>query len=140
MGAALIENLYRTARKFNGAVFSISQSPADFLETRAAKAIIANSYVKIVLKLAKGHELLPEFDLNANEIEAVRQLQSKPGVFSDVFLKFGGHSLVARIEPSPLDYWVCTTNAQDWLTEEKARAANPGLSHAELLLKLAEGR
>ncbi|MBI4060989.1 MAG: ATP-binding protein [Elusimicrobia bacterium] len=140
VGASLIENLYRTARKFNGAVFSISQSPTDFLETRAAKAIIANSYVKIILKLAKGHELLPQFDLNANEIEAVRQLQSKPGVFSDVFLKFGGHSLIARIEPSPLDYWVCTTNAQDWLTEEKARAANPGLSQADLLLKLAEGR
>ncbi len=140
VGAALIENLYRTARKFNGAVFSISQSPTDFLETRAAKAIIANSFVKIILKLAKGHELLPQFDLNPNEIEAVRQLQAKPGVFSDVFLKFGGHSLVARIEPSPLDYWTCTTNAQDWLTEEKARAANPGLSQAELLLKLAEGR
>jgi len=140
VGAALIENLYRTARKFNGAVFSISQSPTDFLETRAARAIIANSYVKIILKLAKGHELLPQFDLNPNEIEAVRQLQSKPGEFSDVFMKFGGHSLVARIEPSPLDYWVCTTNAQDWLTEEKARKANPGLSQAELLLKLAEGR
>src|SRR5262249_34209961 len=51
IGAQLIENLYRTARKFNGAVLSISQSPKDFLDTKAANAIITNSYIKYVLKL-----------------------------------------------------------------------------------------
>ena len=140
VGAELIENLYRTARKFNGAVFSISQSPADFLETRAAKAIITNSYIKYILKLTKGHELLSQFDLNSSEVEAVRQLQSKPGVFSDLMVKFGARSLVARIEPCPLDYWICTTDAKDRLTEDRLRAAHPGLSETELLLKLAEER
>lgn len=140
VGAELIENLYRTARKFNGAVFSISQSPVDFLETRAAKAIIANSYIKYVLKLTKGHELLSQFDLNANEIEAVKQLQSKPGAFSDVFVKFGGRSLVARIEPCPLDYWICTTDAKDRVFEDRVRSENPGLPEKDLLLKLAEAK
>jgi conjugal transfer ATP-binding protein TraC len=140
VGSELIENLYRTARKFNGAIFSISQSPKDFLDTKAANAIIANSYVKYVLKLAKGHELLSQFDLNANEIEAVRLLQSKPRVFSDLFVKFGTRSLVARIEPSPLDYWLCTTDANDHVTEERVRAEHPGLSEPEILLKLAEGK
>ena len=140
VGSELIENLYRTARKFNGAIFSISQSPKDFLDTKAANAIIANSYVKYVLKLAKGHELLTQFDLNPNEVEAVRMLQSKPRVFSDLFVKFGARSAVARVEPCPLDYWLCTTDAQDHVTEERLRAANPGLSETEILLKLAEGR
>lgn len=140
VGAELIENLYRTARKFNGAVFSISQSPADFLETKAAKAIIINSYIKYVLKLTKGHELLAQFDLNPNEVEAVKQLQSKPGVFSDLFVKFGSNSLVARIEPCPLDYWICTTDAKDRVTEDRVRSENPGISEIDLLLKLSEAK
>ncbi|MBI5631619.1 MAG: ATP-binding protein [Elusimicrobia bacterium] len=140
VGAELIENLYRTARKFNGAVFSISQSPADFLETRAAKAIITNSYIKYILKLTKGHELLSQFDLNSNEVEAVKQLQSKQGVFTDVFAKYGNHSMVVRIEPCPLDYWICTTDAKDRVREDQVRADNPGISETDLLLKLAEAR
>jgi len=140
VGSELIQSLYRTARKFNGAVFSISQSPKDFLDTKAATAIITNSYIKYVLKLTKGHELLSQFELNPNEVEAIKHLQSKPGVFSDIFVKYGGHSLVARIEPCPFDYWICTTDAKDYVREEKVRAANPGLSEAEILLKLTEGK
>jgi len=138
VGAELIENLYRTARKFNGAVFSISQSPKDFLDTKAANAIITNSYIKYVLKLTKGHELLSQFELNPNEIEAVKLLQSKPRVFSDLFVKYGTNSLVARIEPCLLDYWICTTDAKDHVRESRLRAENPTLSEAELLLKLME--
>jgi len=140
VGAELIENLYRTARKFNGAVFPISQSPKDFLDTKAANAIITNSYIKYVLKLTKGHELLSQFELNPNEIEAVKLLQSKPRVFSDLFVKYGNHSLVARIEPCLLDYWICTTDAKDHVYEAKVRAENPGISEAELLLKLTEAK
>ena len=40
--------------------------------------------------------MLSQFDLNPNEVEAVRHLQSKPGVFSDIFVKYGTRSLVAR--------------------------------------------
>jgi conjugal transfer ATP-binding protein TraC len=140
VGAELIENLYRTARKFNGAIFSISQSPKDFLDTKAANAIITNSYIKYILKLTKGHELLSQFELNPNEIEAIKLLQSKPRVFSDLFVKYGNHSLVARIEPCPLDYWICTTDAKDHVYESKIRDENPGISEADLLLKLTEAK
>jgi len=139
VGRQLIENLYRTARKFNGAVFSISQSPKDFLDTKAANAMIANSYVKYVLKLSKGHELLSQFELNPSEIEAVRNLQSRPREFSDVFVKFGAKSVVGRVEPCPLDYWICTTSAEDRVREDKLRAEHPELSATDILLKLAEG-
>ena len=114
--------------------------PKDFLDPRAANAIISNSYIKYVLKLTKGHELLSQFELNANEIEAVKHLQSKPRAYSDLFVKYGSHSLVARIEPCPLDYWVCTTDPKDHVTETRVRAENPGISEAELLLKLTEAK
>jgi len=139
-GSELIQNLYRTARKFNGAVLSVSQSPKDFLDTKAASAIVGNSYVKYVLKLAKGHELLGQFDLNPNEVDAVKALQSKPGDFSDIFVKFGAHPMVARIEPGDLDYCICTTDPGDFVKESRLRESNPGLSEPEVLLKMAEER
>jgi type IV secretory pathway VirB4 component len=138
IGSRLIESLYRTARKSNGMILSISQSPLDFLGTKAANAIISNTYVKYVLKLTKGHELLPQFGLNSREIEAIRSLQSIPRRFSDLFVKFNTASSILRIEPSPLDYWICTTDADDAVTEERMKAKHPDWSAWEILRGLAK--
>jgi len=139
IGSRLIEELYRTARKSNGLVLSISQSPEDFLESKASTAILANSYVKYILKLQKGHELLSRFDLNPNELRATSSsLEIRPGYFSEMFLKFFNHSVIARVEPSPLDYWIATTDPDDFLEEEKCRALHPGLGDLEILKVLAE--
>jgi conjugal transfer ATP-binding protein TraC len=138
IGSRLIEELYRTARKSNGLVLSISQSPEDFLESKASTAILANSYVKYVLKLQKGHELLPRFDLNPNEIQSTStELEIRPGFFSEMFVKFFNHSVIAKIEPSPLDYWIATTDPDDFLEEEKCRRFHPELSDLEIMKKLA---
>jgi len=139
IGSRLIENLYRTARKNNGLILSISQSPVDFLSTKAANAIITNSYIKYVLRLTKGHDLLPQFGFTQGEIEAIKGLTSVPRKFSDLFLKFNEHSTVIRVEPSPLDYWICTTDAEDAMKEEKVRQDNAGASHAQILEILARG-
>ncbi len=92
-----------------------------------------------------GDQKLPEelvsFILGQRDYrEAIKLLQSKPRVFSDLFVKYGNHSLVARIEPCLLDYWICTTDAKDHVYEAKVRAENPGISEAELLLKLTEAK
>jgi conjugal transfer ATP-binding protein TraC len=136
VGSRLIENLYRTARKSNGMILSISQSPVDFLNTKAANAIISNTYVKYVLRLTKGHEHLPQFGFSPGEIEAIKNLHSVPRQFSDVFLKFVEQATTIRIEPSALDYWVCTTDADDTVKEQGIRNAHPEWSHAQVLEEL----
>ena len=88
VGSILIQNLYRTARKFNAGILSISQSPVDFLSTQAANAIISNSYIKYILRLKTGFDLLKQFELNEQEIEKVKNLRIEKGKFSEVFLKF----------------------------------------------------
>lgn len=138
VGSRLIEELYRTARKTNGLVLSISQSPEDFLESRASTAILANSYVKYILKLQKDHELLSKFGLNPNEIKACEGLEMKPGQFSELFIKFFHHSVSAKIEPSPLDYWIATTDPEDLIQEEMVRAEERDLSELERLILLSE--
>lgn len=133
VGSQLIMDLYRTARKFNGMVLSISQNPEDFLATKAATSIISNSYTKYILRLKKGHELLPQFQLNSPEIETIKNLTSQQGIFSEVFLKFNENSRVLKIQPSRTDYWICTTDADDKVTEDKFREEHPGLSEMEVI-------
>lgn len=138
IGSRLIENLYRTARKSNGMILSISQSPVDFLSTHAANAIISNTYVKYVLKLTKGHDVLPQFGFNSAEIEAIKNLASVPRKFSDVFLKFDSQATVLRIEPSSLDYWICTTDAEDSVKESRLRNQHPDWTDLQILQALAD--
>ncbi len=133
----LIEDLYRTSRKFNGMVLSISQSPEDFLATKCANAIVSNSFTKYILMLNKGHEQLSQFDLNDSEIAETKSLVSKPGHFSEIFVKFGQSSTVARIEPTPLEYWIATTDPGDCEKESQERAQNPQSSTLDLLNHLA---
>jgi len=133
----LIEDLYRTARKFNGLILSISQSPEDFLATKAANAIISNSFTKYILKLNKNHELLSQCELNDSEIAETKTLISKPGEFSEVFVKYGQNSIAARIEPTPLEYWIATTDPSDCDAEAAARKENPKATLLELLKTLA---
>lgn len=137
ISARLIEELYRTGRKTASLILSISQSPEDFLKSRASTAVLANSYVKYVLKLQKGHDELRQFDLNPNEIEATRELEVRPGVFSEIFIKFASRSVIAKIEPSGLDYWISTTDPDDYLEEERLRRLHPDLTDLEILEKLS---
>jgi len=138
VGSKLIQNLYRTARKFNAMILSISQSPEDFLLTQAATAIISNSFVKYVLKLQKGYELLPQFQLTEPEIEEVRNLNAVKGKYSEVFLKFSNNCRVIRIEPSALDYQICTTDPDDLKKETQYRQEHPKASDLEVMKGLAE--
>lgn len=137
VGSMLIENLYRTARKFNAAIYSISQSPADFLGTKAANSIISNSYLKFVLKIKSGYELLDKFGLNPQEIEKVRMLRSEKGKYSEIFLKFNENSRVIKVQPSPVDYWICTTDPVDAQKEADIRAKHPDCTDAQIIAKLA---
>ncbi len=137
VGGRLIEDLYRTARKFNGLVLSISQSPEDFLNTKAASVIVSNSFTKYVLKLNKGHELLKQFDFNDSEISEIKSLISKPGYFSELYIKFGENGAVARLEPTSLEYWIATTDPEDLKVETRARDENPTLKPLALLQHLA---
>jgi len=140
VGIKLINNLYRTGRKFNAGVYTISQSPMEFTASAVSTAIMSNSYVKFILGLESGHELLKKFNINAKEITAIEGLEFNKGKYSEVFLKFHQNSRIVRIEPSKEEYWLCTTDADDKIVEDKLRSENPDASEFEILQKLAEGK
>lgn len=137
IASELISRLYRTARKFNGMILSVSQSPIDFLKSAASTAILANSYWKIFLRLDMGHEELPAFGLNSRQVDAVRSLSMKRRCYSEMLLVFGENSRVLRIQPSSLEYWIATTNAEECAMEAILAATHRG-DRFSLIKTLAE--
>lgn len=136
-GSELVEVFYRTARKMNAGVLSITQNPEDFLESSIASSIINNSPVKYILRLKKSRERLAQFGLNENEIAATGELEVRPGFYSETFIKFDQPASIVKLEPSPLEYWISTTDPSDTTEELKLRKSQPELSEFELLEKLA---
>ncbi|HOW59118.1 MAG TPA: ATP-binding protein [Candidatus Omnitrophota bacterium] len=136
-GTDLIELFYRTARKFNGAVLSISQNPEDFLEAKIAGVMVNNSPVKYILRLKKGHDQLSAFGLNENEIRACGDLEVKPGRYSEIFIKFDDQGVIAKLEPNPIEYWTATTDPVDLAEERRLRLEKPGIPDLEILETLA---
>jgi len=137
-GTELVEVFYRTARKMNAGVLSISQNPEDFLEAKIAGVIINNSPIKYILRLKKGYEKLASFGLHENEIRAIRELEARPGFYSEVFIKFDDRAVVAKLEPNPLDYWIATTDPLDLVEEDRLRRNSGNLNHFEILEKLGD--
>jgi conjugal transfer ATP-binding protein TraC len=123
-GTDLVEVFYRTARKMNAGVLSISQNPEDFLESKIASVIINNSPIKYILRLHKSHEALGRFGLNPNEIQAIRELEVRPGHYSEVFIKFDEQHVLVKLEPTALEYWIATTDPQDQEMELSSKPLN----------------
>ncbi len=139
VAAKLVENLYRTARKFNAMVLSITQSPEDFLASKSATAVISNSYTKYILKLQKGFETLAKLDFNEQEIELAKTLTSIRGKFSEIMIKFMDKTQVVRIQVPKSDYWICTTDPEDYKKELQIRHQHQGTSELEILKMLVNG-
>jgi conjugal transfer ATP-binding protein TraC len=137
--ARFIEELYRTARKYNCGILSVSQSLNDFVSSPASAAILTNSIVRYILRITDGFDLIQEkFGLNDREMFLIRRLRREKGKFSELFLCFGDRRAVIRVEPSPEEYWVCTTHGEDRRLSQKVEAAHPDWSAKELLEHLAK--
>lgn len=136
-GTELVEVFYRTARKLNAGVLSISQNPEDFLDSKISGVMVNNSPIKYILRLKKGHEKLAAFGFNENEILAARELEVRPGHYSEVFIKFDDHAVIAKVEPNPLEYWIATTDPADLAEETKLRVKEPRKTDFEIFETLA---
>lgn len=133
-----IEELYRTTRKYNASVISISQALDDFLSSSSAPAIITNSSVRYILKVNEDlGKLQKSFFLNDREIYLVKELRKEKGSFSEIFLSFGSQRAVIRIIPTPEEYWICTSDARDREQESLLKKERPDLTGMEVIRELA---
>ncbi|MCC6806958.1 MAG: DUF87 domain-containing protein [Deltaproteobacteria bacterium] len=135
----LIENLARTSRKYGAGLWCLSQALSDFSQASIGPALLTNAYSRILLRHPHGHEDVAEqLGLNEQSLDAFRSLTSVRGKYAEIFLQSGPHAELLQVVPSPIAYWMATTNAKDRSVEHATREKNPSASPLRILRTLAE--
>jgi hypothetical protein len=131
---------YRKMRKYDTAMWMISQNLQDFLGSRVGReAIVGNSTIRIFLRhLAGKHQgVVDHFGLSPRAAAAFAGLDMKPGWYSDFLLMYGARTAVVRLALHPLAYWILTTDKEDQDFLARAAERNPSYGRLELLQELA---
>jgi hypothetical protein len=138
VGAKFFEGCYRKMRKYDVAMWMISQRFTDFMNSKSGEAIIGNSKIRIFLRHDGGHEpVINYFRLSPRAATAFRTLSMRPGRYSDLFLMYGQMQTTVRLAPHPLAYWLLTTDPEDRRRIDRAVEKNPLLDRLSILAGLA---
>jgi len=137
-GERFLGGCWRKMRKFDFAMWMISQSFNDFLKCKAVDAIVNNSKIKIFLRHDGNHDTIVNyFKLSSRSANAFRELSMRPGYYSDFLLLYGQMVTTVRLALHPLAYWILTTDPDDRRLVERAAEKNSGMELLELLTGLA---
>lgn len=129
---------YAKMRKYDVAMWTISQKFETFMNCRVAPTIIGNSALKLFLWHSSGHGVVGRyFNLPPRAISEFARLEKRAGRYSDAFLMYGSRMATVRIAMHPLAYWILTTDGDDKRLIERAVANNPSLTRLEILRELA---
>ena len=134
-----IGDIFRTFRKYRASAIAISQTIDDFSKSKVAQAVLPNSSIKWILR-QKGdqEEMRKVLELNRREMDLISRLTSIKGQFSECFLMSENKRQVVRIEATPLEYWLFTTDPSDLIEIERETTANPIATNLEILKRLAQ--
>lgn len=118
--AQFIAECYRTFRKYGSSAISVTQSLNDFLGGKLEHAILGNTQTRFILRQNSQQaikQIVEYFNFNEQEENLINNLRIRKGEFSQVFFsqtkqlrKISG---VFTIIPTPLEYWLATTDAED---------------------------
>ena len=137
-GARFLESVFRTFRKYKASAIAISQSMEDFANSKVSSAILPNASVKWILKQTGGNlsALQKILNLNVRELKLVESVSFKKGFYSEAFLIAGDDKQIVKIESTPLEYWLSTTDPVDLkvLDEMKSQFSEP----LDLFKKMSE--
>ena len=119
--ADLIEELFATARKYNTGVWTVTQNFLSFKEVALSSKIKINTTTTIFLSHASDEEakrvIAEDFGLSAAEKTAFESLKTVKGEYSTALFRtqIGDkvESEVVRIELSPFDYAVATSDKEE---------------------------
>lgn len=112
--ANFMEYAARTFRKTGSGISFITQGVEEIISSGIGPAILNNTAAKLVM-LQKGDTkiLKDTLKLNATELRLVQSLEQRKGLYSEGFFIAGETRLVIRIQPSPLEYWISTSDSRD---------------------------
>ncbi len=138
-GSSFIGEVFRTFRKYYASAVAISQNIDDFARSKIAGALMPNTSIKWVLrqKGADQKRLQEVLQLNDNEMAIISSLYQVRGSYSQAFLMAEEKHSLVMIEPTPLEYWIATTDPRDLAVMESLQKEDPSRSPLDLLKTLS---
>ncbi|HEY9868116.1 MAG TPA: hypothetical protein V6D08_02825 [Candidatus Obscuribacterales bacterium] len=140
-GARLLDDLSRRARHYGMMLVSITQQLKDFFkQAEQADSVVKNSHMKLILRqdpsdLKMLKEALRMSDAEIAAIERFSKDEEKRRD-SQLLLIVGSVHGTIRLVPSPMDYWICTSEPirdipkrEEMIKEVKLK--NPNLSETD---------
>ena len=140
-GARLLDDLSRRARHYGMMLVSITQQLKDFFrQSELADSVVKNAHMKILLRQdASDLKLLKEtLRLTDAEVLAIENFSKDEEKRKDsqcVLIVGGVHGTI-RLVPSPMDYWICTSEPINDIPMrrrmiEDVKAKSPNLNHTD---------
>jgi conjugal transfer ATP-binding protein TraC len=135
--SSFMEYAARTFRKTGSGITFITQGVEEIVQSTIGPAILNNTATKLIM-LQKGDTrvLANALKLNSQELRLVQSLEQRKGVFSEGFLMEGDSRQVIRFFPTPLEYWISTSDARD--NQFLATLTRKGLALEEALFQAAK--
>jgi hypothetical protein len=140
-GARLLDDLSRRARHYGMMLVSITQQLKDFFrQAEQADSVVKNSHMKILLRqdpsdLKMLKETLRLTDAETVAIEQFSRDEEKRKDSQCLLIVGAVHGTI-RLVPSPMDYWICTSEPirdipKRRLMIEEVKQKNPKMPHTD---------
>ncbi len=137
--SSFMEYCVRTLRKTGSGITFITQGLDEIIASPIGGALLANTANKFIL-LQRGdlEPIRKILKLNDQEMGLIGSLRQQKGAFSEAFLIYNENRTVIRAVPTPVEYWLATSDATDNGKIEEARRNSPHLSLREIISDFAE--
>jgi conjugal transfer ATP-binding protein TraC len=133
-----MEYCARTLRKTGSSITFITQGLEEILQSPIGAAILNNTATKFIL--TQRGDLEPTrkiLKMNDQEMALISSLRQAKGKYSEAFMIANEAKSVIRLIPTPIEYWLATSDASDNSLLENARQRFPQKSLPEILHYLA---
>ncbi|MCB9072311.1 MAG: TraC family protein [Bdellovibrionaceae bacterium] len=141
MAKQFVITCYRTWRKFNSGIWSLSQNYKDFLSDKNLRdSLLPNTTSLIVLRQRKidWDDFQKTFDFNDAQMNSIKSLEIVKRKYSEFYYLQDEKDALLRLSPDPLSYWICTSDPNDKAAIETAKQKYPEKSMLEVLKELAK--
>jgi conjugal transfer ATP-binding protein TraC len=138
-----IEFAYRTARKWNAAIVTATQSCGDYQKSGSAMAAFENSDCMYLLR-QKGESIdalrsAGKLAIDEHQTRMLKSLTTVQGMFSEVFVRIGDlPPAVGRLFLDPFSLLLYSSKASEF--EEVRRYTQAGLSTADAIRQVLRDR
>jgi hypothetical protein len=140
-GARLLDDLSRRARHYGMMLVSITQQLKDFFrQSEQADSVVKNSHMKLILRQDPSDLKLLKDTLRLTDAEVVSienfSKDEEKRRDSQCLLIVGAVHGTIRLVPSPMDYWICTSEPIRDIPKrlemiKEVKAKSPNISHTD---------